>query len=1306
MVKTKETGAVLTLAKRWVERAVVGTEPGQYSEHDWKVIVALLEAEEHAQRDKSSTRHLLDGMDQFLSRVHCSNRIINEEKNLLDYSTYRRELTRLVFKARAILLIDSDQYTEGAKVALLDQIERAEAALKGTYTAPFVRNRAFVNPRADEDIQAVTEHCTMAPSYSMGTYGLGPALEWYTYQHIMTDCYQTEKVYAYSIGCVQESNPELALGDSPTVELNSGSMAYLSFRLPPSGQRRLRHARIRLVNQFTDGKRADLYAVDHSSHHLVKLEHLTYRQMEAQPEMMPGTDHYLRSFQLGFAEGFSYADLSEYVIRSIEDGEHVQLAMTLAKGELPCGFYTCNHSEEQKRPLIELFWDEVQPEAWQQKATELCQRAKQILKDEHPGNALGQVNPGAYRQLEQELANMECIVRTSLERKIVTESGRALVRLLNAMRDLRHSRVLRSDMPGAWNLFFTDQGLEDLRTKIAQNEELSREFQKVREWSERRSLSDLQSYISVIQEQPDWHLLNDQFGLWTRSRLLTFTPPENAVSASLIFLLPSEENEEHGKLGHVWIDSVGIIPAHDTNLEIENSGFDEGKQLPNHWTPATIRGKPLLRWEDRKEYVQEGSHSIYLENPTSGDEGAWVYEKDIPLQGGVSHTITYFAKVEGKFKQGVHAVLTFKDAFGREVGSFQGIHNKKSLPGNPELQLTVSFQADALMYVWTGDRSYAEKVKLQILWLLNDYCQGVESWLVHNVRPDGLDAYGAVQIGRVTTLIATSYSLIREAYVFSQNEYNRMMAQLDYLIRDLMDLRDRTELGAYRAQQGTSNWQTDMAAGAAMLAMAFPQMPHARQWLDNSQLILKGQLDYHINEDGSWPESIRYLFAVIQRYGTFAKTLRHMTGENWFQGTRFSSTFQYALSVQTPPYTFFDNKISTPNFGDHTLDNGAGFAVLGLYVDEIVSSDPELGAKVYETWIRAGKPLCGFGVESNMLENFFMPSHIDTLASDSKTLSLASQRFEDIGLYVFRQNFDRPNERYLSVISSRTPVGHGHHDQGSFIWYVDGIPLVVDPGVESYFDSTFAWYKGSSSHSVVQFCHKGQYVDMPRVSEVQHLCTTDLLDEITIRIQSPTDTGSHTRHIAYVKNGLDVLILWDVIRDAAEGTRMNLPLAAASTVIEDRRALSTGHYGIDVETTSLLPQRVNLIQEWGRSCALAPPVEGKSQLNYLRVKAGRNEPLLTVLYPHPTGSEGLRINPIPCSEEHISAYQIMNMNRVEAMLVVNTSDERVTTELRYEHTLMDTRSEEIIPGIQRQIRLSLDGGQLRVFVPFQDTDQI
>ncbi|MCW3790227.1 heparinase II/III-family protein [Paenibacillus sp. LS1] len=1306
MVKTKETGSVLTLAKRWVERAVVGTEPGQYADYDWKVIVALLEVEEHAQRDKSCTRQLLDGMDQFLSRVHCSNRIINEEKNLLEYSTYRRELTRLVFKARAILLIEAEQYTEGAKIALLDQIERAEAALNGTYTAPFVRNRAFVKPRADEDIQAVTEHCTMAPSYSMGTYGLGPALEWYTYQHIMTDCYQTETVYASSIGCVHESSPELSQGDRPTVELNPGSIAYLSFKLPSVGQRRLRHARLRLVNHHIDGKRADLYAVDHSNRDFMTLEQLTYRQVEQQLEMMPGTDHYLRSFQLGFAEGFSYADLSRYVIRSIEDGEQVQLALSLAEGELPCGFYTCNHPEEQKRPLIELFWDDVQKDAWQQKAIELCQRAKRILEDEQPGSGLGQVKPEAYRQLEQELANMECIARSSLERESISESGRALVRLLNAMRDLRHSRVLRSDFPGAWNLFFTEQGLDDLRAKIEQNAELSREFGKVREWTERRSLSDLQSYVSVMQEQPDWTLLNEQFGLWTRSRLLTFTPPENAVSASLAFVLPSEENKEHGKLGHVWIDRVDILPAHDANLEIENSGFDEGNQLPNHWTPVAIKGEPILRREDQKEYVQEGNHSIYLENPTSEDEGAWAYEKDIPLQGGVNYTLTYFAKVEGKFKQGVQAVLTFKDASGREVGSFRGLHNKKSLPGNPELQLTVSFQADALMYALTGERSYAEKVKLQMLWLLNDYCQGVESWLVHNVRPDGLDAYGAVQIGRVTTLIATSYSLIREANVFSHEEYDRMMAQLDYLIRDLMDLRDRTELGAYRAQQGTSNWQTDMAAGAAMLAMAFPEMPHARQWLDNGRLILKGQLDYHINEDGSWPESIRYLFAVIQRYGTFAKTLRHMTGENWFQGTRFSSTFQYALSVQTPPYVFFDNKISTPNFGDHTLDDGVGFAVLGLYVDEIFSSDPELGAQVYETWTRAGKPLCGFGVESNMLENFFMPSRIDTLASDSKTLNLTSQRFEDIGLYLFRQNFNSPNERYLSVISSQTPVGHGHHDQGSFIWYVNGIPLVVDPGVESYFDSTFAWYKGSSSHSVVQFRHKGQYVDMPRVSEVQHLRTSDLLDEITIRIQSPTGAGSHTRHIAYVKNGLDALILWDVIRDAREGTRMNLPLAATSTVIEDRRALSSGHYGIDVETTSLLPQRVDITHEWGRSCALAPPVEGKSQLSYLRVKAGENEPILTVLYAHPTGSEGLHIKPIPCSEERISAYQIMNMDRVEAILVVNTSDERTIAELNYMYSLMDTRNKEIIPEMQSQIRLSLDGGQLRVFVPFQDTDQI
>ncbi len=106
-----------------------------------------------------------------------------------------------------------------------------------------------------------------------------------------------------------------------------------------------------------------------------------------------------------------------------------------------------------------------------------------------------------------------------------------------------------------------------------------------------------------------------------------------------------------------------------------------------------------------------------------------------PHDGGAAYTLNYYAKIDGKFRSGVYALLTFKDESGKVVGSYKGIHNKKSMLGNDSMKASLFFQADAIVYSVTGSRMYAEKAKTRMLWMLNDFCQGVESWLITCLRP-------------------------------------------------------------------------------------------------------------------------------------------------------------------------------------------------------------------------------------------------------------------------------------------------------------------------------------------------------------------------------------------------------------------------------------------------------------------------------------------------------------------------------------------------------------------------------------------
>ena len=46
-------------------------------------------------------------------------------------------------------------------------------------------------------------------------------------------------------------------------------------------------------------------------------------------------------------------------------------------------------------------------------------------------------------------------------------------------------------------------------------------------------------------------------------------------------------------------------------------------------------------------------------------------------------------------------------------------------------------QCDAIQYAFTKEIDYARKVKLAILYILNDFCQGAEHGRVMNRRPEG-----------------------------------------------------------------------------------------------------------------------------------------------------------------------------------------------------------------------------------------------------------------------------------------------------------------------------------------------------------------------------------------------------------------------------------------------------------------------------------------------------------------------------------------------------------------------------------------
>jgi hypothetical protein len=256
------------------------------------------------------------------------------------------------------------------------------------------------------------------------------------------------------------------------------------------------------------------------------------------------------------------------------------------------------------------------------------------------------------------------------------------------------------------------------------------------------------------------------------------------------------------------------------------------------------------------------------------------------------------------------------------------------------------------------------------------------------------------------------------------------------------------------------------------------------------------------------------------------------------------------------------------------------------------------------------------------------------------------KNFVDSGIYIFRKNFGEEKQSYFAIMTSPKPIGHGHLDQGSFIIYKNSIPIVMDSGIEGYFDSSTSWHISSYSHACLQFQTKqksfkqsgdgtinlsaGSYslergwVDVPKTSRVLDCQIGREIETISIEIMNPEGTGRHIRQVWYVREP-DLYIIRDTIEDFEGEVLFNLPVAAKYSNIIGNRVESRGIYDVDLETVFV--SKVKEIQlDKGRSTAFfGSAAENVCMMEYIRATADAKDGFLTIIYPKENGKNMLDV---------------------------------------------------------------------------------
>lgn len=832
---------------------------------------------------------------------------------------------------------------------------------------------------------------------------------------------------------------------------------------------------------------------------------------------------------------------------------------------------------------------------------------REFLNNMTYGNSIGQYSNLAGEALSQALNQLTKIREENTD---ITAIAKELAACLNALWELRLSRVLcsESNLESGGNILLSAAQMEEIRHKIESDSLTKGQYEQIKAVADSASLEQRKSaYSALFATSDNYEQLNREFVIETSAgNRPSFAVPKGTVSASFELRLPREDNERDG-LGHIQVWNIGLKAS-------------EGKNI-------------LLETKD----------TVALCNKTSDHEAVWIYDKEIFLRDDAIYTVMFDAKQDGKLKKGMQIELTFFDKDGKKLGTREEDFNRKAWLYVKKYNLYT--QCDAICYWYTKDTAYAEKSKIEMLHFLDDFCQGAHYWLRYNERPEGSDAYGGVQGGRILFTIAVAYSMIRDSGVWNKEEKDRFYGLVSYMLRYLADLRDRTLLTKERAQRGSSNWQTDMHIGSAAIMMAIPDFPNRKLWMYNSEAVLRAQLDYKLNVDGSWPESPRYHFASLEHFSLYARLWERESGENWFISRNANmpgliDMFRYPLYTQTPPYAYFNDSIATPPFGDHKLGNGTEFALYGLYCDQVAQYDRDTAQKMYATWCRANKPVKGFWGESVTLENLMYSSTLQGEANTSASLELTScAAFPNSGIYVFRDHFGTSQENYLAVMSSPKRIGHGHKDQGAFIYYYHCIPVIMDSGIEGYFEASTPWHICSYSHAVMQFeapphgpikktsgfinLSAGTYSlergwnDGPDCSKVTQLCLDDKNDScesISMEIKNQKGCGVQHRNIT-IDHSAETVTVQDTVTDFSDNVLFNLPILAKSAVQNENEILADGYYGVKIKIT-IHSNTESVVIESGRATPMAPGANDHTDLLYLSIKAKAEDGVAITIAPY------------------------------------------------------------------------------------------
>ncbi len=392
------------------------------------------------------------------------------------------------------------------------------------------------------------------------------------------------------------------------------------------------------------------------------------------------------------------------------------------------------------------------------------------------------------------------------------------------------------------------------------------------------------------------------------------------------------------------------------------------------------------------------------------------------------------------------------------------------------------------------DHTYYDDILNGIIAICEESYWGVSAhfWLPPNKKYSALHIqnrmYPIVDLFAAETgnLLAWTEYLLEDYYGDLSEE---LWERVNYEIKDrLLDNVYKEDNYNWMGLDGRSvnNWNPWILSNiSACLILTESDTDYIKEYLKKIARCLDRYID-SIPNDGGCDEGAGYWFAGGGALFQALYMWYHATNGkiNLFNEEKIKRIGSYISGVHIDKEFFV-------NFADssHIVeDDGFFIALYGKYIDD--NDLLSVGTALMERKASTGDKRSASIVREKFTLSGILEMLFENLPDMGDKVTHSLYRFfPDLQVAVMRSFTDSSNELTVAVKGGHNGESHNHNDIGSFIVYSDGLPVLIDAGVETYTAKTFSpqryelWTMQSDWHNTLKINGTQQYDGITRRAE-------------------------------------------------------------------------------------------------------------------------------------------------------------------------------------------------------------------------------